>query len=207
MKLFLYVITYLVTAIATLLASFPLAVIYQNVSGNDDAYFGLYILYLSPITVISSSIICYFLIKKITIKPILFGTIIGFWLIKVIQVINSLYISYLYKFNKDYIQNIFIRETIDLYILLLPIVLVFLSHFLFKKYNNWLHISGFTYGATIGFVTSYVIVLFIRFLTNSLTSYFHFDTNELMVVIVGTAIFSILGSIIGFKKSKQIQKK
>lgn len=207
MKLFLYVITYLVTAIATLLASFPLAVIYQNVSGNDDAYFGLYILYLSPITVISSFIICYFLIKKITIKPILFGTIIGFWLIKVIQVINSLYISYLYKFNKDYIQNIFIRETIDLYILLLPIVLVFLSHFLFKKYNNWLHISGFTYGATIGFVTSYAIVLFIRFLTNSLTSYFHFDTNELMVVIVGTAIFAILGSIIGFKKSKQIQKK
>ncbi|WP_445477687.1 hypothetical protein ACULLL_14515 [Lysinibacillus irui] len=207
MKLFLYVITYLVTAIATLLASFPLAVIYQNVSGNDDAYFGLYILYLSPITVISSFIICYFLIKKITIKPILFGTIIGFWLIKVIQVINSLYISYLYKSNKDYIQNIFIRDTIDLYILLLPIVLVFLSHFLFKKYNNWLHISGFTYGATIGFVTSYVMVLFIRFLTNSLTSYFHFDTNELMVVIVGTAIFSILGSIIGFKKSKQIQKK
>ncbi len=207
MKLFLYVITYLVTAIATLLASFPLAVIYQNVSGNDDAYFGLYILYLSPITVISSFIICYFLIKKITIKPILFGTIIGFWLIKVIQVINSLYISYLYKSNKDYIQNIFIRDTIDLYILLLPILLVFLSYFLFKKYNNWLHISGFTYGATIGFVTSYAIVLFIRFLTNSLTSYFHFDTNELMVVIVGTAIFAILGSIIGFKKSNQLQKK
>ncbi len=206
MKLFLYVITYLVTAIATLLASFPLAVIYQNVSGNDDEYFGLYILYLSPITVISSFIICYFLIKKITIKPILFGTIIGFWLIKVIQVINSLYISYLYKSNKDYIQNIFIRDTIDLYILLLPILLVFLSH-LFKKYNNWLHISGFTYGATIGFVTSYAIVLFIRSLTNSLTSYFHFDTNELMVVIVGTAIFAILGSIIGFKKSNQLQKK
>lgn len=207
MKLFLYVITYLVTAIATLLASFPLAVIYQNVSGNDDAYFGLYIIYLSPITVISSFIICYFLIKKITIKPILFGTIIGFWLIKVIQVINSLYISYLYKSNKDYIQNIFIRDAIDLYILLLPILLVFLSHFLFKKYNNWLHISWFTYGATIGFVTSYAIVLFIRSLTNSLTSYFHFDTNELMVVIVGTAIFAILGSIIGFKKSKQLQKK
>lgn len=207
MKLFLYVTTYLVTAIATLLASFPLAVIYQNVSGNDDAYFGLYILYSSPITVISSFIICYFLIKKITIKPILFGTIIGFWLIKVIQVINSLYSSYLYKSNKDYIQNIFIRDTIDLYILLLPILLVFLSHFLFKKYNNWLHISGFTYGATIGFFTSYAIVLFIRSLTNSLTSYFHFDTNELMVVIVGTAILAILGNIIGFKKSKQIQKK
>lgn len=206
MKLFLYVTAYLVTAITTLLASFPLAVIYQNVSGNDDAYFGLYIIYFSPIIVICSFIICYLLIKKITIKPILFGTIIGFWLIKVIQVINSLYSSYNYKSNEDYIPNIFIRDAIDLSILLLPILLVFLSHFLLKKYNNWLHISGFTCGATIGFFTSYAIVLFIRLFTNSLTSFFHFNTNELMVVIVGAAIFAFLGSMIGFKKSKQIQR-
>ena len=195
MKLFLNVTTYLLTAIATILASFPLAVIYQDLSGNDDAYFGLYIIYMSPITVIISIIICYILIKKITIKPILFGTITGFWFIKVLQlVIDSLKI-----------QNFFIRNKFDLYILLMPILLVFLSHFLLKKYNNWLHISGFTNGATIGFFTSYAMVLFMRYTSNSLTSYFHFDYNELMIVIVGTTIFTILGNIIGLKKFNQTQ--
>jgi len=61
----------------------------------------------------------------------------------------------------------------------------------------------FTLGATIGFFTFYATVLFIRLVNNSFTSYFHFGDNELMIVIVGTAIFTILGSIIGLKKCKQ----
>ncbi|MCG7409319.1 hypothetical protein MH117_18030 [Paenibacillus sp. ACRRX] len=185
MKLFLNVITYLVTAIAAILASFPLAAIYQDLSGNDNTFFLHNMFIWSPIIAIVSFIICYFLIKKITIKPILLGTIIGFWFIKV---------------------SIFIRDTIDLYILLMPILLVFLSHFLLKKYNNWLHISGFTLGATFGFITSYATVLFIRLVNNSLTSYFNFQHNELMIVIAGTAIFTILGSIIGLKRCKQTQE-
>lgn len=187
MKIFLNVTTYLVTAIAAILASFSIAEIYQYLSGKDDwslSFLFNYIIWL-PIIVIVSFIICYFLIKKITIKPILFGTIIGFWLINVIQIVN---------------------DAIALNILLMPLLLVFLSHFLLKKYNNWLHISGFTLGATIGFSTSYATVLFIRFVNNSLTSYFNFHDNELMIVIVGTAIFTILGSIIGFKKCKPTQE-
>ncbi|MEB2298688.1 hypothetical protein LAV72_03495 [Lysinibacillus xylanilyticus] len=205
MKLFLNVTTYLVTAIAAVLAFFSLAALYHELSGS---YFELLdFIFKLPMTVIISLIICYFLIKKITIKPILFGTIIGFWLIKAIQVVNVSYYLYHYKSNEDYIQNISIRNTIDLYIIqLLPIALVFLSHFLLKKYNNWLHISGFTCGATIGFFTSYATVLFIRHVNNSLTSYHYFDNNELMIVLVGTAIFTILGSIIGLKKFNQTQE-
>ncbi|KMY30829.1 hypothetical protein ACZ11_14435 [Lysinibacillus xylanilyticus] len=206
MKLFLNVTTYLVTAIAAFLAFFSLAVIYHDLSGNDNEFYQLDIIFMSPITVIVSFIICYFLIKKITIKPILLGTLIGFWLIKVIQIVNDSYNSYHYKSNEDYIQNIFIRNTVDLYIPLMSILLVFLSHFLLKKYNNWLHISGFTLGATIGFFTSYATVLFIRFVNNSLTSYHYFNNKELMIVIVGTAIFTILGSIIGLKKFNQTQE-
>lgn len=186
MKLFLNVTTYLVTAIAAILASFSIAEIYQYLSGNDDWSFLFNYIIWSPIIVIVSFIICYFLIKKITIKPILFGTIIGFWFIKVIQIVNG--------------------GGIDLFSPLMPILFVFLSHFLLKKYNNWLHISGFTLGATIGFFTFYATVLFIRLVNNSLTSYFNFHDNELMIVIVGTAIFTIIGSIIGLKKCKQTQE-
>jgi len=96
-----------------------------------------------------------------------------------------------------------VDDVIAPYILLMPILLVFLSHFLLKKYNNWLHISGFTLGATIGFFTTYTTVLFIR---NSLTSYFYFHDNELMIVIIGTAIFTILGNIIGLQKCKHTQE-
>ncbi|MDK8179977.1 hypothetical protein [Paenibacillus sp. UMB4589-SE434] len=64
MKLFLNVTTYLVTAIAAILASFPLAAIYQDLSGNDNTFFLLNMFIWSPIIAIVSFIICYFLIKK-----------------------------------------------------------------------------------------------------------------------------------------------
>ncbi|MEQ6353329.1 hypothetical protein ABNX05_01725 [Lysinibacillus sp. M3] len=203
MKIFLNVTSYLATAIAAVLASFSLAEIYHFNSDDQYRYYQIGIYLMSPITVIISFIICYFLIKKITIKPIIFGTLIGFWLIKVIPMVNF---SYHYRLDEDYILNIFIRNTIDYYILLLPSILVFLSHFLLKKYNNWLHISGFTLGATISFFSTYAIVLYMRHVNNSLTSYHYFDNNELMIVLVGTAIFTILGNIIGLKKFNQTQE-
>ncbi|OXS68527.1 hypothetical protein B1B04_20605 [Lysinibacillus sp. KCTC 33748] len=211
MKLFLNVTTYLVTAIAAVLAFYSLAVIYYELSGSGsgfemDLQYLLGILFMVPITVIISFIICYFLTKKITCKPILFGTIIGFWLIKVIEIVNDSYNSYHYQSDEDYIPNFFISNTIDFYILLLPTILVFLSHFLLKKYNNWLHISGFTLGATISFFTTYAIVLFMRHVNNSLTSYHYFDNKELMIVLVGTAIITILGNIIGLKKFNQAKE-
>jgi len=205
LKLFLNVTTYLVTAFATILAFFSFAEVYQDLSDNGNYYFLLDIIIWLPITLIVSLIGCYFLIKKITIKPILFGTIISFWLIKIIPIVKYSYTSYQYKLHEDYIQNFFDRHTIDLCNLLMPTLLVLVSHFLFKKYNNWLHIGGFTLGASFGFFTSYAIVLFRRLVHNSLTSYHYFDNNELMIVIVGTAIFTILGSIIGLKKFNQTQ--
>lgn len=200
MKLFLTVTTYVVNAIASILAFFSLTSIYQDLSGNDDSFFALEIILISPIAVIISFIICYFLIKKITVKPILFGTILGFWLIKVIQLVHDVYNVYQYKTNEDYITNVFIRNLVDYYILLTPILFVILSHFLLKRYNNWLHISSFTCAATIGFFTSYATVLFIRFTQNSFTSYFYFDRNELMIVIIGTAVFTVLGNSFGLKR-------
>lgn len=207
MKLFLNVTSYLVTAIAAVLASFSLADIYHDFNGNDEfRFYQINIFLMSPITVIVSFFICYFLIKKITIKPIIIGTLIGFWLIKVIPMVIFSYKSYHYRSDENYIPNIFISNIIDHYIQLLPTILVILSHFLLKKYNNWLHISGFTLGATISFFTTYAIVLYMRHVNNSLTSYQYFDNKELMIVIVGTAIFSILGNIIGFKKFNQTQE-
>ncbi|MBG9456156.1 hypothetical protein ABE61_19440 [Lysinibacillus sphaericus] len=206
MKLSLNVTSYLVTAIAAVLASFSLAEIYHFNSDDEYRYYQIGIFLMSPITVIVSFIICYFLIKKITIKPIIFGTLIGLWLIEVIRKVIYSYNSYHYRSDEDYIPNIFISNTAEYYILLLPSLLVFLSHFLLKKYNNWLHISGFTLGAIISFFTTYAIVLFMRHVNNSLMSYFYFNDNELMIVLVGTAIFTILGNIIGLKKFNQIQE-
>jgi len=67
LKLSLNVTSYLVTAIAAVLASFSLAEIYHFNSDDEYRYYQIGIFLMSPITVIVSFIICYFLIKKITI--------------------------------------------------------------------------------------------------------------------------------------------
>ncbi|OOP65904.1 hypothetical protein BWZ43_23785, partial [Heyndrickxia oleronia] len=72
---------------------------------------------------------------------------------------------------------------------------------------KWLNLNSFTIAATTGFVFSYIIVLLLRKINNSLTSYFYFNSDEILIVVLSVFITSVLGIIVGKKNEKKIKIK
>lgn len=130
-------------------------------------------------------------------KGLLFGVITGLWLREVLEVIQGFF------YQSDQLKNT-IRIINSPYLLL---IIIMLSLIFVRTSYKWLNLNSFTIAATTGFVFSYIIVLLLRKINNSLTSYFYFNSDEILIVVLSVFITSVLGIIIGKKNEKKIKIK
>lgn len=163
----------------------------------DGLGFIILLVILTPVLMILFLIVFYRFYERINMKGLLFGVITGLWLREVLEVIQGFF------YLSDQLNNT-IRVINSPYLLLMIIIL---SLIFVRTSYKWLNLNSFTIGATTGFVFSYIIVLLLRKINNSLTSYFHFNSGEILIVVLSVLITSILGIIFGKMNEKKIKIK
>ncbi|OJH19174.1 hypothetical protein [Bacillus obstructivus] len=163
----------------------------------DGLGFIIFSVLLTPVLMILFLIVFYRLYKRINMKGLLFGVITGLWLREVLEVIQGFF------YQSDQLKNT-IRIINSPYLLL---IIIMLSLIFVRTSYKWLNLNSFTITATTGFVFSYIIVLLLRKINNSLTSYFYFNSDEILIVVLSVFITSVLGIIIGKKNEKKIKIK
>lgn len=129
----------------------------------------------------------FFLYNRINVHGMVFGGVIGILVTELIRIgletIPFQHLSYYYEY----------RFVLILMMMVAGLILV-------KKTSKWYHHNGFILGSITGLVLSYSVVILMRAINNSLTSYFYLDSLESFLLLSGTTIGAIIGNLLGQKR-------
>lgn len=208
MKLFLNLTASLLTTFVLLLTSFYLIEVYeQSKLEPGDLGMGLGLFIISPFLAIISIVVCtiYFQFKAKHIPPIIVGSVLGLLLMKMSEMFwqAESVIHRKLMANNDHDTLFFLNDLFFDHANALPLILIVLCFFIFRKSCDRFPIKGFALGAVLGFFFSYFAVILIRKIDNTLTSFFYIQGYELYIIIFGTIFALIAGMIIEKKKSVQ----
>ncbi|WP_261131505.1 hypothetical protein [Bacillus sp. Marseille-Q3570] len=179
MKFFIALITAILTGIIAFLGIRTIASMYIEFiikppgGGLEGLSLFLSLLYITPIIIIILLFVYYYKFESWNVRGLLFGAVIGLWLVKILEVLNLPY-----------------------YINVIPIFSMVIGYFFVRRTNASLYINGFTIGTVTGFVIGYIIVIALRWANNSLTSYFYFDPNEQFILLITILLTAIIGNLI-----------
>ena len=160
---------------------------------------GLFILFTAllvfPILTIILAVFFFIKYNRINMTGIIFAGITGLWLIRAINEIVP-WMSYSKgigdMFNTSYLS----------YLNILLVLFWILGYLFVHPTSKWIHINGFLLGAFSSLVLSYVVVIILRGLNNSLTSFFHFNFQETLFVLLCIFAGTIIGNWIGKRKTE-----
>ncbi|WP_221567098.1 hypothetical protein [Alkalihalobacillus sp. TS-13] len=187
MKFFIAFITAILTGIIAFLGIKTISSMYIEFiikppgGGLEGLSLFLSLLYITPIIIIILLFVYYYKFESWNVRGLLFGAVIGLWLVKILEVWNLPY-----------------------YINVIPTFSMVIGYFFVRRTNAWLYINGFTIGTVFGFVIAYIMVIVLRWVNNSLTSYFYFSPSEQSLLLITILLTAIIGNLIE-KKLKNMK--
>ncbi|MFD2702138.1 hypothetical protein ACFSVM_16865 [Paenibacillus shunpengii] len=84
----------------------------------------------------------------------------------------------------------------------LPIIAIKAGYLLIQTTLSDRVLNWTLLGAACGWLVTYLIIIGGRAVQNTLTSYFNFSPSQQIVVLAGILVLSIVGWLIGMKKSR-----
>lgn len=138
-----------------------------------------YAVIIIPLIIIILTIVFRIFYKKLNVPFILFSGVFSLWVFQFVM--------------------LFISWSATAYIFIIPIILFPLTYLFIKRKNTWLYINGFTIGTLVGWLLSYGAVILWRKFTNTLTSFFWFDAEQKLLLLITI----LLGAWIGIYLEKK----
>ena len=158
-------------------------------------------LFLVPIVILISTVIFYATFERWNIRALLLISLVSYWTSQLLYCL-SYYI--LFKANNSYLGlPIELQHEISSFIYryndsLAPIFII-VGCLIMRRKPSWIHLNGSIFGVISGYGFSYGIVILLRSINNSLTSYFYLDAFELEILVVGALIGMVVGNIVGMR--------
>ncbi|MGF9696136.1 hypothetical protein [Paenibacillus sp. MABNR03] len=185
MKMVYSLLGSIITVLALYLFAIPLINIFYIGTLPDEGpgiFPGLRI-FLSSLIVLPVLILLFFglyiiFYKKMNLQGLIYGGIIGLWLFSVLMELSPLSIYYY-----------------------LPLIATVACYFLVKPSRSDQVLNWTLLGTIFGWIITYLLVIVIRAVQNSLTSYFNFDPSQKILVFVGILLFGISGWFIGKRRT------
>ncbi|MCM3784516.1 hypothetical protein M3231_16150 [Neobacillus mesonae] len=155
----------------------------ENPGSFPNASYFITGFYIFPLLCLVFFILYMIFYKKINIRGIVLSGMVGFWLFSLLTTISSSPIYYY-----------------------LPLIVIVLGAFLVRFKGSGQAMNWTLAGTAAGWLIAYLIVIALRAIQNSLTSYFYFDPSQKIFVLAMILVFGIAGWLIGRKKNQNRMK-
>lgn len=159
-------------------------------AGSFAPSFGLLIIFIYSGLLLALLLFIIFLIfyRRLNLLGLLLGVGFGFWLIRLLQLLNEWIRSF-----SGY------SEWLYVYLNVIAFIFMLAGFFFIKRDTKRFSLAGTVAGAASGLLFSYGAVIVYRWLDNTLTSFLYFDLIETTVVVLGILIFALIGNTVGKK--------
>ncbi|MDQ0427197.1 hypothetical protein QOZ98_000022 [Planomicrobium stackebrandtii] len=148
----------------------------------------MFLIYSALFLVLLLFIIFLIFYKRLNMLGLLLGAGFGFWLVRLLQLLN--------QWIRPYSGN---SDSLYVYLNVLVFVCMLVGLFFIKHDTKRFSLAGTVAGAASGLLLSYGAVIVYRWVDNTLTSFLYFDLLETTVVIFGILVFTLIGNRVGKK--------